>query len=269
MTLDLDELVGPWDCPQDDVAARVIQCDDGERFVQLRVDLGILQMRCEGRPDGGVYQELPTALEYVRHERACGAATSDDELEALERELEQFNFRRLAFSSLADGALRDGQQDTACEHLQAALRDIEHCLHLLRLLDTQSESDDESQIALYPTLVFNRARYKTRLCIVEQRFEDAIETAADGEIALRLALEKVGYDPEGVDEDPGVQYLHQLEKRLRDQHGISATLSEQIDEALAREDYEQASELRDRLHSRRGATRRKRLPPPTDTPPGE
>jgi len=47
-----------------------------------------------------------------------------------------------------------------------------------------------------------------------------------------------------------VQHLRKIEQSLRDEHGIEATLREQLDQAVANEDYEQAARLRDALRRR-------------------
>lgn len=51
MTFDLTEMLQDWDYKPGQVVARRFQGKDGEK-IQLRVDLGILQMNVLGRPDG-------------------------------------------------------------------------------------------------------------------------------------------------------------------------------------------------------------------------
>ena len=54
-----------------------------------------------------------------------------------------------------------------------------------------------------------------------------------------------------MDEDGMVQHLRKMENSLRELHGIEATLQEQLDQAVANEDYETAARLRDALRRRR------------------
>jgi protein-arginine kinase activator protein McsA len=55
---------------------------------------------------------------------------------------------------------------------------------------------------------------------------------------------------EQLDEDGMVQHLRSIEKSLREQYDIGETLREQLDRAIAEEDYERAAELRDKLKRR-------------------
>ena len=49
MTLDLDELTAGWDCPAGELRARVVHGQDGDELLQLRIDLGLMQMQVSGR----------------------------------------------------------------------------------------------------------------------------------------------------------------------------------------------------------------------------
>ena len=53
-----------------------------------------------------------------------------------------------------------------------------------------------------------------------------------------------------MDEDAMVQQLRKIEQQIRDEHGIKATLREQLDQAVAKEEYETAARLRDALKKR-------------------
>jgi protein-arginine kinase activator protein McsA len=48
-----------------------------------------------------------------------------------------------------------------------------------------------------------------------------------------------------------VQQLRKMERSLRQLHGIESTLREQLDDAVANEEYERAAKLRDALRRRR------------------
>ena len=90
---------------RDAIAARLVCGADGQEFVQLRVDLGILQMYLIGRPDGERCHGLPTAVDLIRHELRRSRQVAAESWHALERELQQFQYRRLALAALAEGAL--------------------------------------------------------------------------------------------------------------------------------------------------------------------
>ena len=59
------------------------------------------------------------------------------------------------------------------------------------------------------------------------------------------------YEMEDQMEENGmVQQLRKMERSLRQSHGIEATLREQLDRAVANEEYETAARIRDALRRR-------------------
>jgi hypothetical protein len=175
MTLDLDELIVDWDCPPGELRARVVTGRDGDELLQLRVDLGVMQMFPGGRPDGERYRGLPTVREFITHEvRLGGHELAAEDWQELERELLQLNYRRMAFATVADDALRADDEEHARRYLRCALADVHACLANLDLLKNQA-TERESNLGLLPTLLFDRARLQAQLRIVEGQFETAIE----------------------------------------------------------------------------------------------
>ena len=258
MTLDLDELVSGWDCPSGELRARVVVGRDGDEMVQIRLDLGVMQMFPNGRPDGVRYHGLPSAREYIEHELRVGGERLDRaDWQELQRELHQTNYRRLAYSMLAEDALQENDTANTRRHIQSALADIDACLAQLRLLAEHGlgEAGVES---LGPTLHFDRARMRSQLHVVEGRFEEAIEQAEAGAASLEDLLTELGYDEELREEDPGVRYLQDLGHQLRREYGVTQTLRERLEEALENDDFETAAEIRDSMR------RREEEPPPSE-----
>ena len=264
MNLDLNELLNGWDCRRDEVCARLIVGEDREDVLQLRVDLGVLQMCLAGRPDGRRYRGLPSVYDYVEHEQQVGRELSAEDWHELHRELQQHNYRRLALSSLAEEALREKDFELGRTYLQRTLRDINRCLTILRKLEQNDEEWDSPLAILVPTLIFNRARLLTRLRAAENRYDEAIEEAETGIRDLSQALAEAGLEPERREQNPAIAYLDQVGRRLREQHGITLTLKEQLDDAIDREDFEAAARLRDELRRRRQDDLQLKLPSPED-----
>ena len=52
MAKDISPILEGWDYDPDRVSVRIVAGDDGREKIQLRLDLGLLQMDFEGRPDG-------------------------------------------------------------------------------------------------------------------------------------------------------------------------------------------------------------------------
>jgi hypothetical protein len=261
MNLDLSELVGDWSCPVGEVAARVVTGQDDRELVQLRIDMGLLQMFPDGRPDGGRYRGLPSARKYVEREVGLGHMPGQEHWSELQRELVQLNYRRIALGKLADSGAQREDREAERAHLLRAARDTDACLAILRMI-AEHAGDAGADARLLPTLLFSRARFRSRLALLEGRIEEAIEEAETGADALSAALGDIGVDADEVQEDePAIAYLRQLGERLRTQHGIGRTLQEQLEDALEREDYERAAQLREHLRTRRAQSTSTRLPP--------
>lgn len=263
MSLDLAEFWEQWgrdDAPR----ARLVKCPDGREFAQLRIDLGVLQMELDGRPDGTRCHGLATAVEYAEHELRCSRPLSDELWSDVEREFAQINYRRAALSQLADEMLSEKQDSATAQRLIArALRDIELLMRSLSLI--RAERGEASEQAQHlPSLVFNRARLRTQLCVLEGRYEEAVEHATDGRRELALAIAERGGSGEEESDDPGIAYLGQLEQKVREQYGIQATLRERLETAIEREDFETAAALRDELRRRQSGARQ--LPTPQADP---
>ncbi|MCK4340639.1 MAG: UvrB/UvrC motif-containing protein [Phycisphaerae bacterium] len=251
MTLDLDELTQGWDCHPGELRARVVVGRDGDELIQLRIDLGVMQMSPDGRPDGHPYHGLPSTHEYIAHElRVGGERLTHQDWQELERELMQTNYRRLAYATLAEDALKANDCAGTRRYIKGALADIESCLTQLELL-AEHDADARDTRSLRPTLVFDRARLLSQLGIVEGRFEEAIEHAEAGAARLDELLCELGYDEEAREEDPGVRYLRDLGRQLRLEYGVTRTLRERLEEALENEDFETAAEIREALRQRR------------------
>jgi hypothetical protein len=67
VSFDIDPILTDWPYRPDEITVRVIKGDDGERRIQLRLDLGVLQMQFDGRPDGRHIHDASSWFEY--HQR--------------------------------------------------------------------------------------------------------------------------------------------------------------------------------------------------------
>ncbi len=70
MSKDITNLLNEWMYQPDEVMVRIVHGDDGRSKIQLRVDLGLLQMEMDGRPDGLRPEGYESWLEYYEHKQA-------------------------------------------------------------------------------------------------------------------------------------------------------------------------------------------------------
>ncbi|MCX6930243.1 MAG: hypothetical protein NT154_44595, partial [Verrucomicrobia bacterium] len=66
MDFDITHLLDKWEYQPGQVLARRFTAKDGREKIQLRLDLGLLQMNVEGRPDGKRPFGHNSLLEYYR-----------------------------------------------------------------------------------------------------------------------------------------------------------------------------------------------------------
>src|SRR5262249_8776223 len=112
------------------IQAREVRTRDGRSVLQVRVELGVLQLEPGGRPDGTRPHGFMTYLDYLRHEAAGrGQAPGgkappwtmgQEQCQAADRELTQFHQRRLAWVAL--------------QRFDKVLLDADHALALMDFL---------------------------------------------------------------------------------------------------------------------------------------
>ncbi len=254
MNYDLDVLLMDWCCPEDRICARIVRGRDGAEFLQLRVDLGLLQMLPDGRPDGARYRDCSSALEFVGRALRSARTLDRGAWQELGRELQQLTYRRLALSALCDEALEREDLEAAHAHLHRTLRDLDASRTILTTLadEERPAADHSGQLA---GLIFTRARLVARTRALEGRVNDALEELERGLEELRELLLGAGIEADALAEDQGVQLLEALRRQLGDREPAGSSLHAELDDALAREDYKAAARLRDEMQRRRPAPR--------------
>jgi len=91
MSLDLNTILKDWPHESGAIKVRKVAGLDGREKLQLRIDLGVLQMEMSGRPDGVrphncesllAYHQLRAAQRPARLHGVAGGHAADPELEA-------------------------------------------------------------------------------------------------------------------------------------------------------------------------------------------
>jgi hypothetical protein len=258
MNKDLNAILSGWPAEPGAVVARTFVAPDGSAFIQLRVDLGLLQMALDGRPDGERPEGFETSLECVRDallRQPADAPLGEEQQQELTREMLQFYRRRVSLMALAKQAQQDGDTDRADAFYRRAIRDADHNLAILDLLGDRGVQVDISEHEQYrPFIIMHRAACRAERLLLEQDPDEAIEQLKAGMAAIRdCATERVEIDEESeavLDLTPFVRELKRFEKHIRRKYRRRRTLREQLAAAVAAEDFEQAARLRDALAAR-------------------
>src|SRR6202795_3514537 len=72
---DIDFVMEGWDYKPGMVQARLVQARGGRQVIQMRVDLGILQIETAGKPDGAKPHGHASYLAYLREQSRAAPKT--------------------------------------------------------------------------------------------------------------------------------------------------------------------------------------------------
>jgi hypothetical protein len=239
---DIDAALQDWEFKPGNVQARLVKGSDGRQVIQLRLDLGLLQLETGGRPDGTRPHGQPTYFHHLQREarRHADLVLSEEQCEEADREFVQFYHRRLCWLALKEYG--------------RAMADADHTLAFMDFVRAHAPTEEYVQAheQYRGFVLFHRIQAAARLAVEHENPEAAIDEIRGGLERMRAFF--AGFEAEEhMEEDGMVQRLRELEQTLREEHHIKATLRERLDDAVAREDYETAARLRDALRRRPGA----------------
>ena len=249
MRRDLDDVIQGWpyDPEPGEVLAREVRARDGRTVLQVRVELGVLQLEVGARPDGLRPHGFATYLDYLRH---CAASRGQapggksppwmmtaSQCGEADREFIQFNHRRVAWLAL--------------RRYDKAIQDADHTLALMDFIQRHGNAEEfiASHEQLRGPVLFHRTQAATILALERRRYEDAIDALRAG-IDRLIDHQNSWWDQHDAEESPNpalIDHLRNFEQEIRSNYRVEKTLREQLDEAVAREDYEQAARLRDKI----------------------
>jgi hypothetical protein len=257
MRRDLDDVIQGWpyDPEPGEHLAREVRARDGRTVLQVRIELGVLQLEVGGRPDGLRPHGFATYLDYLRHSAASRGlaaggksppwAMSAHQCAEADREFIQFYHRRIAWLAL--------------RRHDKAIQDADHTLALMDFVRRHGNEDDyiASHEQFRGIVLFHRTEAAIALGLERHRPEEAIDAVRDG-IERLTTHQRTWWDEHDPDDSPNPALVDQLrvfEQEIRKKFTVDKTLREQLDEAVAREDYEQAARLRDQIRTQKRARR--------------
>ena len=243
--LDAASLLVGWDYEPGQVKVRRIRGADGRLKLQLRLDLGFLQMEIDGRPDGRRPHDFESLLDYhvdrlhahrTRHGTELGFTLSADECRGLRDEASMYYHRYLSLFVLSE--------------FEAVQRDA---LRNLRVLDfcRRHAAEERDRTAMEPSrpyVLMMHARAAASAFLENGDFRGALRVVQRARRAVRRHFRRFGgtaaYQMSGE-----ANVLRVLARHLRTQVPQSPRrkLSRELKRAVAREDYERAAVLRDRI----------------------
>src|SRR5438046_3062093 len=130
MSLDLNTILKDWSHENGNIKVRKIAGLDGREKLQMRVDLGVLQMEMTGRPDGQRPHGCESLLSYQQNRAALAEAAGEEyelsaeECSELQQEGIQYYHRYVSLFQLNDyaGVIRDTQRISISSALLTNIR---------------------------------------------------------------------------------------------------------------------------------------------------
>jgi len=239
---DIDFILHQWPFKPGVIAARLIRTGEGREVIQMRIEMGLLQMETTGRPDGEHPGGVDSCLDWLRElARSQGDSFALTEAQCLEidREFVQFYHRRICCLAL--------------RQFGWALADADYTLQLMDFVAAHAPNPEWSlsHEQYRPFVLFHRIQAAAMLAVEEHGAEAAIETINRGLNEMREVFAKFGAE-EQFDGDELVGQLAVMKESLREEYRVGKTLAEQLADAVAAEEYERAARLRDEIAKQRG-----------------
>src|ERR1041385_6500937 len=182
MNFDISHLLENWDYQPGQIVVRRFMGRDGQEKIQLRVDLGLLQMNAEGRPDGKRPMGHPSLFEYhqarlKKHtaERGSdeGFALKAEDCAKLQLEALQFHHRYICLLELQD--------------YEGVVRDTKRNLSVFDFVAEYAESEELAWALqqFRPQLLLIQVRAKASEKLAGKRYREAIQEIERGISEIR------------------------------------------------------------------------------------
>lgn len=275
MTNDISNILRDFPFEPGQINARLIPGQDGEPKVQVRLDLGILQMQLDGRPDGSRPYDYESLLEYFEavsdgraptpEEAAAEVGEEAGESESSETDRsednvydgatkpENFKLSPDHCRMLREEAAQFYQRYLALLVLEDFARVVRDTTRNLRVIDfcKKYATNDEDRGVLEqfrPYITMMRARALAGQALKENEPKAAVIAIDEAINAIQTFYSDAGR-PQLFDQSNEVQMLRGMRDALVPKLPVSlkSELKERLQRALAQENYELAAILRDEL----------------------
>jgi UvrB/uvrC motif len=243
MSLDLNDLLRDWPHEPGKLKVRKILGTDGKEKIQLRIDLGLIQMETAGRPDGQRPHNCESLLEWhagrARRAEKQGEtyALSPEDVGDIQYESIQYYHRYISLFQLGDYA--------------GVMRDTQRNLDLFEFVVAHSGEELSEALAQHtPYVLMMHTRAKASIDLEREEFAAAVRVIQRGMGKIRAFYEKGG-NADGADSSPELSFLNEWLEEVRGRQPVSKLekMRREMEKAIESEAYERAAELRDAMRA--------------------
>ncbi|MDF1808665.1 MAG: UvrB/UvrC motif-containing protein [Phycisphaerales bacterium] len=276
MQRDITELLEEWPFESGQITVRVIQGSNQESKIQVRLDLGLLQMNTRDRPDGLRPHGFDSLLDYFESKvdqdevqsanEDLAAQEDSDEEQYLEKtsfdsqiEEDEASSKTARFLTADDcRRLREEAQQyyqryiamLVLEDYEAVVRDTSRNIRVLDLFQSHAMNEDDlhAMESHRPYILMMRARALASQALKSEENKAAILAIDEGIEALKQYYDAIEH-PELFEESGEVAMLRDMRDSLIPKLPVSqkAELRQRLEAAIASENFELAAILRDEI----------------------
>ncbi len=247
--VDLESTLRDWPYEAEKISVRKVLGAGGSVKIQMRVELGILQLEAEGRPDGSIPYGCQTLVDYhqkrlTRHEETTGAALgyglTSEECHCLRLEASLFYRRYIAYFVL--------------EEYANVYRDTAHSLRVFDLCrDYAIDPEDRTTLEEFrPYVLMMDARAQAYQASEQGEPASALAHVNRGIMYVKSHLEQQGRS-EAIRGSEELKILRALGAEFSQDvpRGSLIATRKALQSAIDEERFEEAARLRDELDSLR------------------
>jgi UvrB/uvrC motif len=239
---DIRDILDKWEYEPDQIQVRMVTGVDGQDRIQMRIDLGLIQMELAGRPDGQRPNGFESLLDSYEakcrcaHDGGKSFALDSDDCGRLMREGLQYYHRYLAAFHL--------------ERYDLVARDTERNLRLFAFVRAHAtrkrDKVDFDQYRPYVQMMNTRAR--ATQAIKNGEYRAALKQIDEGIKAIRQFLHEYEQDEREADcTELGFLIRWRREVERERPMGPLERLEQQLELSVELEDYEEAARIRDQI----------------------
>ena len=242
---DISSILDAWSYKPGELMVRAIDGGDRKRKIQIRVDLGLMQLEWTDRPDGSRPHNSRSLLNYYQKKlrdairggggEKPGFSLSREDCWDLSREAIQYYWRRISFFELKE--------------YERAGEDAEHNLGILDMCKQYAEHDEDRRISDQYRVFVTTHRIQARALhlLEEKEHEEALQEIRGGIEEIEQLLD--GQGESGPEECEELKFLRNWEKEVEENRPLSRRekLDADLRAAVEDEKFELAASLRDKL----------------------
>lgn len=247
MSKDITSVLDGWEFEPDGLPVRIVAGDDGREKIQIRIDLGLMQLELTGRPDGTRPEGFESLLEAL-----------EEKAKAAEKKGKEFSLDSTVCKELMREGVQFYHRYLASFHLQRydlVARDTERNLRLFAFVVRHaSRQRDKVQFDRYrPYVTMMRSRALGQQALAKNDYAAALAAIDEGVDGIRQFLrdyEEANNEAECME----LGFLLRWRREIESERpiGPAERLEQQLALAVSLEEYEEAARLRDQLSRLRG-----------------